>query len=149
MSGSPARGAAFCLGKLRQQGARCRRAPAMAREGCAPARGAVGMTRAEREHVAAKAFGVTPLRFIACASVQWRSAVSRTGRQGQSPTVGTGATRPSAPRAAKRFCRAGLPARGVARDPVCGMEVGEGGEALTGPDGREWRFCCAACRWAF
>jgi len=29
------------------------------------------------------------------------------------------------------------------------MEVGEGGESLTGPDGREWRFCCAACRWAF
>lgn len=37
----------------------------------------------------------------------------------------------------------------MARDPVCGMEVGEGGEALAGPDGREWRFCCASCRWAF
>ena len=34
-------------------------------------------------------------------------------------------------------------------DPVCGAEVGEGSEPVKGPDGKEYRFCCASCRWAF
>lgn len=34
------------------------------------------------------------------------------------------------------------------KDPVCGMDVGEKGESLT-HDGKEYRFCCASCRWAF
>lgn len=34
------------------------------------------------------------------------------------------------------------------KDPVCGMEVNEKGESLT-HDGKEYRFCCASCRWAF
>ena len=33
------------------------------------------------------------------------------------------------------------------KDPVCGMEV-EKGESLI-HDGKEYRFCCASCRWAF
>jgi len=33
------------------------------------------------------------------------------------------------------------------KDPVCGMEV-EKGEVLV-HDGKEYRFCCATCRWAF
>ena len=35
------------------------------------------------------------------------------------------------------------------KDPVCGMDVSEDAEAVTGPDGKTHRFCCAACRWAF
>lgn len=34
------------------------------------------------------------------------------------------------------------------KDPVCGTEVGSGGDALT-HNGKEYRFCCATCRWAF
>ena len=34
------------------------------------------------------------------------------------------------------------------KDPVCGMEVDEKSEALT-HDGKDYRFCCASCRWAF
>lgn len=34
------------------------------------------------------------------------------------------------------------------RDPVCGMETGNGGDPLV-HRGREYRFCCATCRWAF
>jgi YHS domain-containing protein len=34
------------------------------------------------------------------------------------------------------------------KDPVCGMEVGEKGEPLV-HNGKEYRFCCASCRWAF
>ena len=34
------------------------------------------------------------------------------------------------------------------KDPVCGMEVGNKGESFTYND-KEYRFCCASCRWAF
>lgn len=34
------------------------------------------------------------------------------------------------------------------KDPVCGMEVEDKGEILT-HNGKEYRFCCASCRWAF
>ena len=34
------------------------------------------------------------------------------------------------------------------KDPVCGMEVGEKEESLMHKD-KEYRFCCASCRWAF
>lgn len=34
------------------------------------------------------------------------------------------------------------------KDPVCGMEVGEKSESLT-HNGKDYRFCCASCRWAF
>jgi len=34
------------------------------------------------------------------------------------------------------------------KDPVCGMDVGEKGEPLV-HNGKEYRFCCATCRWAF
>ena len=34
------------------------------------------------------------------------------------------------------------------KDPVCGMEVGEKGELLKYEE-KEYRFCCASCRWAF
>ncbi len=34
------------------------------------------------------------------------------------------------------------------KDPVCGMEVEEKGESIT-HNGKEYRFCCASCRWAF
>lgn len=34
------------------------------------------------------------------------------------------------------------------RDPVCGMDLEGGGDALMHKD-REYRFCCATCRWAF
>lgn len=34
------------------------------------------------------------------------------------------------------------------KDPVCGMEMGEKGEIVT-HDGKKYRFCSAACRWAF
>ncbi len=33
------------------------------------------------------------------------------------------------------------------KDPVCGMNV-EKGESLM-HNGKEYRFCCATCRWAF
>ena len=33
------------------------------------------------------------------------------------------------------------------KDPVCGMDI-EKGETLT-HQGKEYRFCCASCRWAF
>jgi YHS domain-containing protein len=33
------------------------------------------------------------------------------------------------------------------KDPVCGMEVDKG-EPLV-HEGKEYRFCCATCRWAF
>jgi YHS domain-containing protein len=36
------------------------------------------------------------------------------------------------------------------KDPVCGMEVNKGEplEPLV-HKGKEYRFCCATCRWAF
>ncbi|AJW69915.1 YHS domain-containing protein [Nitrosopumilus adriaticus] len=34
------------------------------------------------------------------------------------------------------------------KDPVCGMEMGEKGEVFS-YKGKEYRFCCASCRWAF
>lgn len=34
------------------------------------------------------------------------------------------------------------------RDPVCGMDLGEGGDMILHED-KEYRFCCATCRWAF
>ena len=34
------------------------------------------------------------------------------------------------------------------KDPVCGMDIGEKGESIT-HNGKEYRFCCASCRWAF
>ena len=34
------------------------------------------------------------------------------------------------------------------KDPVCGMEMGEKGEVIS-HNGKEYRFCCASCRWAF
>lgn len=34
------------------------------------------------------------------------------------------------------------------KDPVCGMEVENKGESLF-HNGKEYRFCCASCRWAF
>jgi YHS domain-containing protein len=34
------------------------------------------------------------------------------------------------------------------KDPVCGMEVNDKGESIT-HSGKEYRFCCASCRWAF
>ena len=34
------------------------------------------------------------------------------------------------------------------KDPVCGMEVGETGKVFS-HNGKEYRFCCASCRWAF
>ncbi len=34
------------------------------------------------------------------------------------------------------------------KDPVCGTEIGEKGEPLV-YNGKEYRFCCASCRWAF
>ena len=33
------------------------------------------------------------------------------------------------------------------KDPVCGMEIDKG-ESLF-HKGREYRFCCATCKWAF
>ena len=33
------------------------------------------------------------------------------------------------------------------KDPVCGMEIDKG-ETLF-HKGREYRFCCATCKWAF
>ncbi len=33
------------------------------------------------------------------------------------------------------------------KDPVCGMDV-EKGESMTYKD-KEYKFCCATCRWAF
>ena len=34
------------------------------------------------------------------------------------------------------------------KDPVCGMEVGTNGEIHV-YEGKEYRFCCASCKWAF
>jgi len=34
------------------------------------------------------------------------------------------------------------------KDPVCGMEVGEGHDSIE-YDGKRFYFCCASCRWAF
>lgn len=34
------------------------------------------------------------------------------------------------------------------KDPVCGMEIDNKGESLI-HNGKEYRFCCATCRWAF
>lgn len=34
------------------------------------------------------------------------------------------------------------------KDPVCGMDVGEKGNLLK-YQGKEYRFCCATCKWAF
>jgi Cu+-exporting ATPase len=34
------------------------------------------------------------------------------------------------------------------KDPVCGMEIEEKGESVI-HGGKEYRFCCASCRWAF
>jgi YHS domain-containing protein len=34
------------------------------------------------------------------------------------------------------------------KDPVCGIDIGEKGESIT-HNGKEYRFCCASCRWAF
>lgn len=34
------------------------------------------------------------------------------------------------------------------RDPVCGVETEDGDDSLV-HRGREYRFCCATCRWAF
>jgi len=34
------------------------------------------------------------------------------------------------------------------KDPVCGTEIGEGGDSII-HNGKEYRFCCASCRWAF
>lgn len=34
------------------------------------------------------------------------------------------------------------------KDPVCGMDVGEKGVPLE-HKGKQYRFCCASCRWAF
>ncbi len=34
------------------------------------------------------------------------------------------------------------------KDPVCGMEIGEKGDSII-HEGKEYRFCCASCRWAF
>jgi len=36
----------------------------------------------------------------------------------------------------------------IMKDPVCGSEVGDKGEALV-HNGKEYKFCCASCRWAF
>ena len=36
----------------------------------------------------------------------------------------------------------------VMKDPVCGMDIGERGEPIS-HNGKEYRFCCASCRWAF
>ncbi len=33
------------------------------------------------------------------------------------------------------------------RDPVCGMDI-EDGDSIT-YKGKEYKFCCATCRWAF
>jgi len=33
------------------------------------------------------------------------------------------------------------------KDPVCGMEV-KSSESII-HNGKEYRFCCATCRWAF
>ena len=34
------------------------------------------------------------------------------------------------------------------KDPVCGMEIGDKGESIT-HNGKEYKFCCASCKWAF
>jgi len=34
------------------------------------------------------------------------------------------------------------------KDPVCGMELDEKGNSII-YKGKEYRFCCASCRWAF
>lgn len=34
------------------------------------------------------------------------------------------------------------------KDPVCGMDVKDGGDMLL-HKGRRYVFCCATCRWAF
>jgi YHS domain-containing protein len=34
------------------------------------------------------------------------------------------------------------------KDPVCGMDVGEKGVLLE-HKGKQYRFCCASCKWAF
>jgi YHS domain-containing protein len=34
------------------------------------------------------------------------------------------------------------------KDPVCGMEISDNGEYIT-HNGKEYRFCCASCRWTF
>ena len=34
------------------------------------------------------------------------------------------------------------------KDPVCGIEMGAGGDTIL-HKGKEYRFCCATCRWAF
>lgn len=34
------------------------------------------------------------------------------------------------------------------KDPVCGSEVSEKSESIK-YEGKEYRFCCASCRWAF
>lgn len=34
------------------------------------------------------------------------------------------------------------------KDPVCGMDVGEKGDLLE-HEGKQYRFCCASCKWAF
>jgi len=34
------------------------------------------------------------------------------------------------------------------KDPVCGMEVGDKGKCII-HEGKEYRFCCATCSWAF
>ena len=34
------------------------------------------------------------------------------------------------------------------KDPVCGMEVSDKGESRIHNE-KEYRFCCATCRWAF
>jgi YHS domain-containing protein len=34
------------------------------------------------------------------------------------------------------------------KDPVCGSEVGDKGEAIV-HNAKEYKFCCASCRWAF
>ena len=34
------------------------------------------------------------------------------------------------------------------KDPVCGMDVGEKGDSLE-YRGKQYRFCCASCRWVF
>jgi YHS domain-containing protein len=36
----------------------------------------------------------------------------------------------------------------IMKDPVCGSEVGDKGETLS-HNGKEYKFCCASCRWAF
>lgn len=35
------------------------------------------------------------------------------------------------------------------KDPVCGMEVSEKNNDSITHNGKEYRFCCASCRWAF